>query len=578
MRRSLSWQQKPQVFRPFSPCRAELRWSRATISNQTYYFVLNLTETPHDEIALPYAMDDWTDGTQGVRTIRLEPLGSCACSSRPQRIQMRDSSKLSAKEMSKMRTRGSVLAVAAISRVVAPWQSPQDRPGRSLRHFPRLRRPRSVGCQIWIICPSGTWRYHAADIAHGEDPNLDDSTWPVAESNVDYSKEGVWFRRWVQIPKTLDGYDITGADIWFHASVDAHLPLTQIVYVNGQQIAMADNIDPVEIAAHVKPGEKILVAVKALATVLPKRFNGVQITVHFAPDRPNPLDVRDEILSAAALLPSLEPDASGDRKVLEKATSQIDIKALDDSDQAKFDTSLRAAQATLEPLRPTMQKAVISMDGNAHIDAAWLWPWTESVDVVRRTFSTALQLMDEYPNYVFTQSAAAYNEWVAQKYPDINDEIAKRIKEGRWEVVGGMWVEPDLNLPDGESTARSILIGKRWYLQHYGVDVRVGWNPDSFGYTWQLPQIYKKSGVDYFVTQKMGWNETNQLPLKLFWWESPDGSKVLTYFPRGYANRDVGALRLSTDTVKARQQAPGITVFWTSMALAITVAARRVSF
>jgi alpha-mannosidase len=461
--------------------------------------------------------------------------------------------------MSKMRTRGSVLAVAAIAGLLFHGTIAAGQAGQIIATFPTPAQATLSRLSNLDHLSNGTWRYHAADLAHGEDPILDDSSWPVAQSNVDYSKEGVWFRSWVQIPKTLDGYDITGADIWFHASVEAHLPLTQIIYVNGQQIAMADNIDPVEIAAHVKPGERILVAVKALATVLPKRFNGVQITVHFAPDRPNPLDVRDEILSAAALLPSLEPDASGDRKILEKAASQIDVKALDDSDQAKFDASLRIAQATLEPLRPTMQKAVISMDGNAHIDAAWLWPWTESVDVVRRTFSTALQLMDEYPNYVFTQSAAAYNEWIAQKYPDINDEIAKRIKEGRWEVVGGMWVEPDLNLPDGESTARSILIGKRWYLQHYGVDVRVGWNPDSFGYTWQLPQIYKKSGVDYFVTQKMGWNETNQLPLKLFWWESPDGSKVLTYFPRGYANRDVGALRLSTDMVKARQQAPGIT-------------------
>src|ERR1039458_9423966 len=108
----------------------------------------------------------------------------------------------------------------------------------------------------------------------------------------------------------------------------------------------------------------------------------------------------------------------------------------------------------------------------------------------------------------------AYNEWTSQKYPDMNAGIAQRIKEGRWEIVGGMWVEPDLNMPDGESLVRQLLVGKRWYKQAYGVDVRIGWNPDSFGYTWQLPQIYKKSGVDYFVTQKMTWNDTNQLPFK----------------------------------------------------------------
>ena len=105
-------------------------------------------------------------------------------------------------------------------------------------------------------------------------------------------------------------------------------------------------------------------------------------------------------------------------------------------------------------------------------------------------------------------------------------EIAQRIKEGRWEIVGGMWVEPDLNMPDGESLVRQLLVGKRWFKQQYGVETRIGWNPDSFGYTWQLPQIYKKSGVDYFVTTKLSWNDTNPLPLSLFWWQSPDGSKV----------------------------------------------------
>jgi alpha-mannosidase len=148
---------------------------------------------------------------------------------------------------------------------------------------------------------------------------------------------------------------------------------------------------------------------------------------------------------------------------------------------------------------------------------------------------------------------------MAEKYPEMNAEIKQRIKEGRWEIVGGMWVEPDLNMPDGESLVRQLLVGKRWYKQAYGVDVRIGWNPDSFGYNWQLPQIYKKSGVDYFVTQKMMWNDTNQLPFKLFWWQSPDGSKVLTYFPHDYANTNLGPVRLSEDLLAARDRAPGMT-------------------
>jgi alpha-mannosidase len=166
--------------------------------------------------------------------------------------------------------------------------------------------------------------------------------------------------------------------------------------------------------------------------------------------------------------------------------------------------------------------------------------------------------MDEYPTYTYTQSAAQYNVWMADKYPDLNDRIKQRIKEGRWEIVGGMWIEPDLNMPDGESLVRQLLIGKRTFQKLYGVDVRIGWNPDSFGYNWQLPQIYKKSGVDYFVTQKMSWNDTNHLPLKLFWWESPDGSKVLTYLPDGYDSSNFDPVRLANNLAHARTLAPGL--------------------
>jgi alpha-mannosidase len=210
-------------------------------------------------------------------------------------------------------------------------------------------------------------------------------------------------------------------------------------------------------------------------------------------------------------------------------------------------------------LKPLMQQATMHLTGHSHIVAAYRWPWTETVDTVKRSFGTPLQLMDEYPTYTYMQSAAQYNDWMAQKYPAMNEEIKKRIQLGRREVVGGRWVEPDLNMPDGESTARFLLIGKRWYQSHYGVDVRVGWNPDSFGYNWQLPQIYKKSGVDYFVTQKMRRNDTNPLPLKLFCWESPDGSKVLTYFPRSYGNTNLSPIRLAATFQQARLYSPGLT-------------------
>jgi alpha-mannosidase len=412
--------------------------------------------------------------------------------------------------------------------------------------------------------PEGTWHLHAGDLAHGEAVALDDtgSGWSTIAREGKAPKEAVWFRQTVTIPPTLNGYDLTGSRIWFQFHVDGNGPMPQIIYFNGRRVAMGEDLEPITLLDDVKPGEKVVIAVKVLQTVDTKTFYGASTRIDFPESRPNPAALQTEFLSAALLVPSFAPGDAGKMTTLNAAIAAVDVKALDQQGpdtQKKFDASLTAAQQKLESLRPLLQQATFHLTGNSHIDAAWLWPWTETVDVVKRTFGTALQLMNEYPTYTYTQSAAAYNEWMSEKYPEMNDEIKKRIQQGSWEIVGGMWVEPDLNMPDGESLVRQLLVGKRWYKQHYGVDVRIGWNPDSFGYNWQLPQIYKKSGVDYFVTQKMTWNDTNQLPFKLFWWESPDGSKVLTYFPQGYGNNDLNPVRLSADLADARKKATGLT-------------------
>jgi alpha-mannosidase len=406
--------------------------------------------------------------------------------------------------------------------------------------------------------PVEQWRYHPGDLAHGESPSLDDSSWTVVKPNDSASTDAVWYRRVVEVPKTLNGYDLTNSRIWFQFQADSHGPIPQIIYFNGRRVALGDDLEPIVLFDQAKPGDKVLIAVKLLATVDKKRFHGTSLKIDFAPGRPNPEDLRLEFLSTTLLIPSLSKNATQDLATLQHAITAVDLHALDANDPSKFDASLTQARKELEPLKPMLKQATLHLTGNSHIDAAWLWPWTDSVDVVKRTFGTALQLMNEYPDYTYTQSAAQYNQWIADKYPEMNEEIKKRIKEGRWEVVGGMWVEPDLNMPDGESQVRSLLLGKRFFQKQYGVDVRIGWNPDSFGYNWQLPQIYKRSGVDYFVTQKMAWNDTNQLPFKLFWWESPDGSKVLTYFPHDYANDNLNPVRLSTDLVQARKFAPGM--------------------
>lgn len=456
--------------------------------------------------------------------------------------------------------RTTIKALLALSFVASPLLYAQSAKEVSeiLHTLPQQSQKTIERLATFENLPGDEWHYHVGDLPHGEDPTLNDASWPVAKPHSKAPTEAVWYRRMIEVPKTLNGYDLTGARIWFQFRANANGPVPEIIYFNGRRVALGDDLEPIVLFDQAKPGDKILVAVKLLQTVDTKNFASAAMRIEFAKGRPNPSDLRLEFLSTAVLLPSLSKQEKQDLATLEKSIGTVDLAALDANNQPKFDASLNAARQQLETLKPTLQQATLHLTGNSHIDAAWLWPVSETVDVVKRTFSTALQLMNEYPDYTYTQSAAAYNDWMATKYPAINNEIKKRIKEGRWEVVGGMWVEPDLNMPDGESQVRSLLLGKRWFQKEYGVDVRIGWNPDSFGYNWQLPQIYKRSGVDYFVTQKMTWNDTNQLPFKLFWWQSPDGSKVLTYFPHDYANNNLNPVRLSADLATARQRAPGM--------------------
>jgi alpha-mannosidase len=402
--------------------------------------------------------------------------------------------------------------------------------------------------------PKPDWRYHAGDLSHGESSSLDDSSWQPAAPML--PADALWLRATIEVPKSLNGYDLTGTQISLRLRISANGPVNQIVYFNGRRVAMGTDLEPIVLFPDARPGDRVLVAVKLLHSEDQKRFRGSQETIEFAANRPNPKDFHDEAVSAGLLLPAL--GQSDQAQALESAVQSVNLTALGAGNQSAFDDSLRQGQQRLLTLRPVLQHADIHLTGNAHIDAAWLWPWTETVEVVRQTFGTALQLMNEYPQYTYTQSAAAYDEWMEQKYPSEFDQIKQRVKDGRWEMVGGMWVEPDLNMPDGESQVRQLLIGKQYFQSRFGVDVRIGWNPDSFGYNWQLPQIYKRSGVDYFVTQKMAWNDTNRLPLKLFWWQAPDGSRVLAYFPHDYVN-DIDPINMAQAFAHARQDNPGTT-------------------
>jgi alpha-mannosidase len=168
----------------------------------------------------------------------------------------------------------------------------------------------------------------------------------------------------------------------------------------------------------------------------------------------------------------------------------------------------------------------LHMIGNAHIDPVWLWQWPEGYQEVRATFRSALDRMNEYPEFLFTSDSAAYYEWIEEIDPGMFSEIQTRVAEGRWEIVGGWWVEPDCNLPGGESFVRQALYSQRYFLEKFGAIATVGYNVDPFGHNAMLPQLLAKSGLDAYVFMRPGPHEMG-LPGALFWWESADGSRVL---------------------------------------------------
>ncbi|GLW48620.1 alpha-mannosidase [Streptomyces sp. NBRC 14336] len=196
-----------------------------------------------------------------------------------------------------------------------------------------------------------------------------------------------------------------------------------------------------------------------------------------------------------------------------------------------------SAPAVREALKPALSRPahasahVISGVGHAHIDSAWLWPIRETKRKTARTFSNVTALAEEYDDFVFACSQAQQYAWVRDHYPKVWARIEEAVRKGQWVPVGGMWVEADGNLPGGEAVARQFVHGKRFFIEHFGIETKGVWLPDSFGYNAAYPQLAKLAGNEWFLTQKISWNQTNKFPHHTFWWEGIDGTRIFTHFP-----------------------------------------------
>jgi alpha-mannosidase len=381
---------------------------------------------------------------------------------------------------------------------------------------------------------------------------FDDSQWPTLRLDQSIYPDSCWIRREIVLPERILGEPVSGP-VRLLLSVDDY----GYLWVNGESRGMFPWDGDFELTPNAVPGQRFLVAIKAINTGGPLRL--IRAELSSASSKALRASIDDLALSmrTGQKLLSFDTyqtnarrkqdpgtdlarrDAAAKRRLndlLQSLALNVDVAALAQGDVARFERSVAEVRPALKPVAEFAKTFTLYFDANAHIDAAWLWRKAETKEVVKNTFASVLNMMRARPDFTYTQSAAAYYQWVAESYPDLFRGIKERVADGRWEVTGGMWVEPDCNLPSGESWMRHLLYAKRFFRKELGADVTIGWNPDSFGYNDNMPMFYANAGITAFITQKIGWNEKNVFPHRLFWWESPDGSKVLSYFPFDYVN------------------------------------------
>ena len=395
--------------------------------------------------------------------------------------------------------------------------------------------------------------------------------WSTAELNPkDYiiwsaGRQVMWLSQRFVVPQNLQGYPLTGLTwrlvlTWWAESAQ--------IFVNGQLVQEGDLFDSstrVLLSSAVMPREEIAVA---LRLVSPGHDIGALMrsrSLYESHDDIDPGFVADELAIFHKYVATFEPEKLD---TLVAAVAEIDWDAV--SQPEKFIGSLSTLRQNLQFLEgtshtlPLPKQRRIQMLGHAHLDLAWLWTVSETWEVAQRTFESVLRLQQEFPDLTFCHSTPALYAWIEQHRPDLFAAIQQQIAANRWEVVGGMWVEPDVNLISGESLVRQVLYAQRYVLEKFGQLTTVAWLPDSFGFCWQLPQILKQGGIEYFVTQKLHWNDTTKFPYGVFWWRSPDGTKIFSLMspPNTTGVMDTNAIAMASYVVDWETQTNLKDAFW----------------
>lgn len=370
----------------------------------------------------------------------------------------------------------------------------------------------------------------------------DEGEWLPFKANKDYwgyRECYCWFKQTVKIPEKFKGEHVIYKLFPFCREWETINPQF-IIYINGKLVQGGDsNHQYVTVTPCAEGGEELEIYINAYSDDWEWRgemqlgarlqvFDDVAQSVYF------------DILTPLKVAKYKDEDSDARINILKELNSACNILNIDTDDREEFRRSAIAASEYLDKnLYGKFEEATAWCVGHTHIDVAWLWRLRQTREKACRSFATVLKLMEEYPEYKFMSSQAQLYDYVKRDYPELFEEIKKRVKEGRWEAEGGMWVEADTNISSGEALVRQFMFGKRFFRDEFGVDNKIMWLPDVFGYSAAIPQLIKKCGMDYFMTTKISWNEYNKFPYDTFMWRGIDGTEVLSHFPPStQANHD----------------------------------------
>ena len=380
----------------------------------------------------------------------------------------------------------------------------------------------------------GSWKYKEGNYIHPADAQADPADWEDFDcQNMHwYGKDRhYWFKTVFQVPEELDGkrmwlYVCTQIDEWDDAKNPQFL-----LFVNGEAVQGIDmNHREVFLSPSAKAGEELVIELQAYTGILHKEFN-LFVEMQEVDERIEKLYY--DLWVPLAAFSRMDEDDKNRKDIQEILNATVNLLDLRTPYSDEFYRTLEEASSyidrTLYAEHAGYQDVIATCIGHTHIDVAWWWTVAQTREKVGRSFATVLKLMEEYPDYKFMSSQPQLYAFLKERYPELYEKIKERIREGRWEPEGGMWVEADCNLTSGESLVRQFMHGKRFFKEEFGVDNRILWLPDVFGYSGALPQIMKKCGIDYFMTTKLAWNQFNKVPYDTMMWRGIDGTEVLTH-------------------------------------------------